>query len=42
MHKDNFAKRMTPLLDPVLHGDGTPVLAQNLRGRPAALYRRRT
>ncbi|TWE13207.1 NrtR DNA-binding winged helix domain-containing protein [Rudaeicoccus suwonensis] len=41
MHKDNFAKRMTPLLDPVLHRDGTPVLAQNLRGRPAALYRRR-
>lgn len=38
MHKDNFAKRMTPLLRPVLDADGRPALAQNLRGRPAALY----
>ncbi|PWJ26236.1 hypothetical protein ATK17_2383 [Branchiibius hedensis] len=38
LHKDNFAKRMTPLLRPLLDADGEPVLAQNLRGRPAALY----
>lgn len=40
MHKDNFAKRMSPLLRPLLEPDGSPQLAQNLRGRPAALYKR--
>ncbi|MGB3886200.1 NrtR DNA-binding winged helix domain-containing protein [Gordonia sp. (in: high G+C Gram-positive bacteria)] len=41
LHKDNFNRRMKPLLDPVLL-DGEPVLAESLRGRPAALYRRLT
>lgn len=39
LHKDNFNRRMKPLLEPVLR-KGEPVLATNLRGRPAALYRR--
>ena len=39
VHKDNFNRRMKPLLEPVLE-DGEPVLAESLRGRPAALYRR--
>ncbi|TWH04159.1 8-oxo-dGTP diphosphatase [Nocardioides sp. J9] len=39
LHKDNFNRRMKPMLEPVLR-DGEPVLATNLRGRPAALYRR--
>lgn len=39
LHKDNFAKRMTPLLDKVLSADGEQVMSQNLRGRPAGLYR---
>lgn len=38
LHKDNFNRRMKPLLEPVLRA-GEPVLATNLRGRPAALYR---
>lgn len=38
LHKDNFNRRMKPFLEPVL-SDGQPVLADNLRGRPAALYR---
>ncbi len=41
LHKDNFNRRMKPLLAPVLRG-GEPVLASNLRGRPAALYRKRS
>lgn len=39
LHKDNFNRRMKKVLEPVLR-DGRPVLAENLRGRPAALYRR--
>lgn len=39
LHKDNFNRRMKPMLEPVVR-DGEPVLATNLRGRPAALYRR--
>lgn len=39
LHKDNFNRRMKPLLTPLLRG-GEPVLANHLRGRPAALYRR--
>ena len=39
LHKDNFNRRMKPFLEPVLC-DGEPVLAESLRGRPAALYRR--
>lgn len=38
LHKDNFNRRMKPFLEPVL-SNGRPVLADNLRGRPAALYR---
>ena len=41
LHKDNFNRRMKPLLNPVLR-NGEPVLSDNLRGRPAALYRRST
>ncbi|MFT4128250.1 MAG: NUDIX hydrolase [Gordonia sp. (in: high G+C Gram-positive bacteria)] len=41
LHKDNFNRRMKPLLNPLLR-DGKPVLAESLRGRPAALYRRRS
>lgn len=40
LHKDNFNRRMKPLLQPVLR-NGEPVLATSLRGRPAALYRKR-
>ncbi len=40
LHKDNFSRRMKPLLDPVLDDQGEPVLAGSLRGRPASLYRR--
>lgn len=40
MHKDNFTRRMRPYLEPVLDAAGEPVLAENLRGRPAALYRK--
>ncbi|HWJ67216.1 MAG TPA: hypothetical protein VNT31_11090 [Nocardioides sp.] len=39
LHKDNFNRRMKPALEPVLR-KGEPVLATNLRGRPAALYRK--
>lgn len=39
LHKDNFARRMKPFLQPVLR-DGEPVLSDGLRGRPAALWRR--
>lgn len=39
LHKDNFNRRMKPMLEPVLRG-GEPVLATQLRGRPAALYRK--
>lgn len=37
LHKDNFARRMKPFLEPVLR-DGEPVLSDGLRGRPAALW----
>lgn len=40
LHKDNFNKRMKPLLAPVHDDDGRPLLSSNLRGRPAALYRK--
>ena len=40
LHKDNFARRMKPQLEPVTGDDGEPALATALRGRPAALYRR--
>ncbi|MFN3602895.1 MAG: NrtR DNA-binding winged helix domain-containing protein [Dietzia sp.] len=40
LHKDNFARRMKPHLEPVTDHDGEPALATALRGRPAALYRR--
>lgn len=39
LHKDNFNRRMKPLLEPVLR-KGEPVLSDGLRGRPAALYRK--
>lgn len=39
MHKDNFARRMKPLLEPVMEGV-EPVLSTATRGRPAALYRK--
>ena len=39
LHKDNFNRRMKPFLEPVLRKGG-PVLADGLRGRPAALYRK--
>ncbi|MDI6910404.1 hypothetical protein [Nocardioides sp.] len=39
LHKDNFNRRMKPLLEPLLR-KGEPVLSESLRGRPAALYRR--
>lgn len=39
LHKDNFNRRMKPYLKPVTR-NGKPVLAESLRGRPAALYRR--
>jgi 8-oxo-dGTP diphosphatase len=39
LHKDNFNRRMKPFLAPVVDDDGEPVLAESLRGRPAALYR---
>ena len=38
LHKDNFNRRMRPMLEPVTR-DGEPVLSDGLRGRPAALYR---
>lgn len=41
LHKDNFNKRMKPLLEPLVDDAGKPVLSSNLRGRPAALYRKR-
>lgn len=41
LHKDNFNRRMKPLLEPVLR-KGEPVLSDGLRGRPAALYRSRS
>jgi 8-oxo-dGTP diphosphatase len=40
LHKDNFARRMKEYVEPVLVG-GEPLLADGLRGRPAALYRKR-
>lgn len=39
LHKDNFNRRMKPLLEPIVR-KGEPVLSESLRGRPAALYRR--
>ncbi|MBT0566167.1 NUDIX hydrolase [Williamsia sp. CHRR-6] len=39
LHKDNFARRMKPYLEPLLR-DGEPVRSDGLRGRPATLYRR--
>ena len=38
LHKDNFNRRMRPMLEPVMRR-GEPVLSDGLRGRPAALYR---
>ncbi|MGN0101657.1 MAG: NrtR DNA-binding winged helix domain-containing protein [Dietzia sp.] len=40
LHKDNFARRMRPHLEPVVGDDGEVVLSTAQRGRPAALYRR--
>jgi 8-oxo-dGTP diphosphatase len=42
LHKDNFNRRMKQyeFVAPVLNDDESPALAENLRGRPAALYRR--
>lgn len=39
VHKDNFTRRMKPLLEPVMKG-GEPVLSTATRGRPAALYKK--
>lgn len=41
LHKDNFNRRMKPFLAPLVR-DGEVVLATNLRGRPATLYRKET
>lgn len=41
LHKDNFNRRMKPFLEPLTR-NGEAVLASNLRGRPAALYRSRS
>ncbi len=38
LHKDNFARRMKPFLEPKMR-DGKPELSDGLRGRPAVLYR---
>ncbi|MFI8591134.1 NrtR DNA-binding winged helix domain-containing protein [Dietzia maris] len=40
LHKDNFARRMRPHLEPVVDDDGEVALSTALRGRPAALFRR--
>lgn len=40
LHKDNFARRMRPHLEPALDDDGEVALSTALRGRPAALFRR--
>lgn len=40
LHKDNFARRMKPYVEPVYDDDGEVELSTALRGRPAALYRR--
>lgn len=40
LHKDNFARRMKPHLEPEYDDDGEVRLSTALRGRPAALYRR--
>ena len=40
LHKDNFARRMKPHLEPVVDDDGEVALSTAQRGRPAALYRR--
>lgn len=40
LHKDNFARRMKPYVEPVYDDDGEVALSTALRGRPAALYRR--
>ena len=39
LHKDNFARRMKPQLEPVMRG-GEVVRSEATRGRPATLYRR--
>ena len=39
LHKDNFARRMKPQLEPVMRG-GEVVRSSAQRGRPATLYRR--
>ena len=39
LHKDNFARRMKPQLEPVMRG-GEVVRSSAARGRPATLYRR--
>ena len=40
LHKDNFARRMKPYVEPVYDDDDEVLLSTALRGRPAALYRR--
>lgn len=40
LHKDNFARRMQPFLEPVTGADGEVVLSSAQRGRPARLFRR--
>lgn len=40
LHKDNFARRMKPFVEPIYDDDGEVELSTALRGRPAALYRR--
>ena len=41
LHKDNFNRRMREyeFVEPIIDDIGEPLLASNLRGRPAALYR---
>ncbi|WP_370892324.1 NUDIX domain-containing protein [Janibacter sp. GXQ6167] len=41
LHKDNFARRMSPHLSAVQR-NGQPVMSEGMRGRPAALYRPKT
>lgn len=38
LHKDNFNRRMKPFVEPLVR-NGEQVLSENLRGRPATLYR---
>ena len=41
LHKDNFNRRMRSMLQPVLEADGRARLSVNLRGAPAALFKKR-